>query len=125
MIPIMDLKQAFHQQPLKPEDRHITCTRTPIGIFQWRVNVMGLKNAGIHFQQMMDDRLESVKDVATPYIDDILVGTRAIDGEYIRITHDRDLRRVLDVLKAEKLVADPKKCKFFVKEVEFCGHILG
>jgi hypothetical protein len=125
MFSIMDLKQAFHQQPLRPDSRHITCTHTPMGIFQWKVNVMGLKNAGIQFQQMMDDRMESVRDVANPYIDDILVGTRAIEGEDIMVTHDRDLRRVLEVLKAESLVADPKKCKFFVKEVEFCGHVLG
>jgi hypothetical protein len=45
---------------------------------------MGLKNAGIHFQQMMDDRLEKVNDFATPYIEEILVGTRAIDGEDIK-----------------------------------------
>jgi hypothetical protein len=31
---ILDLKQAFHQQPLHPESRHITCTHTPKGIFQ-------------------------------------------------------------------------------------------
>jgi hypothetical protein len=125
MFSILDLKQAFHQQPLHPESRHITCTHTPKGIYQWRVNVMGLKNAGIQFQQMMDDRMQTVKDVADPYIDDILVGSREVDGEDILVTHDRDLRRVMDVLKAELLVADPKKCKFFVREVEFCGHILG
>ena len=39
--------------------------------------------------------------------------------------HDRDVRRVLAALGEHKLVADQKKCKFFVKEVEFCGHILG
>jgi hypothetical protein len=85
---------------------------------------MGLKNAGIQFQQMMDDRMQSVKDVADPYIDDILVGTRAIEGEDIMVTHDRDLRKVLEGLKADSLVADPKKCRFFVREVEFCGHVL-
>lgn len=26
---ILDLKQAFHQQPLHPDSRHITCTYTP------------------------------------------------------------------------------------------------
>jgi hypothetical protein len=31
----------------------------------------------------------------------------------------------MELLKADKFVADPKKCKFFVKEVEFCGHVLG
>ena len=68
---ILDLNKAFHQQPLHPDSRHITCTHTPFGIFQWRVNVMGLKNAGIQFQMMLDDRLEPVRDVADNYMDDI------------------------------------------------------
>jgi hypothetical protein len=33
--------------------------------------------------------------------------------------------KLIVVDKADQFVADPKKCKFFVKEVEFCGHILG
>ena len=78
---ILDLRKAFHQQPLHPDSRHITCTHTPYGIYQWRVNVMGLKNAGIQFQMMMDDRLEPVRDVADAYIDDIIVGTRVESGE--------------------------------------------
>ena len=28
-------------------------------------------------------------------------------------------------LQKHSLVADRKKCQFFVKEIEFCGHILG
>ena len=121
---ILDLRQAFHQQPLHPDSRHITCTHTPFGIYQWRVNVMGLKNAGIQFQMMMDDRLQSVRDTADAYIDDIIVGTRVEEGEDLFEAHDRDLRRVLQLLREEKLVADIGKCKFFVPEVEFCGHIL-
>ena len=31
----------------------------------------------------------------------------------------------MEVLKMHRLVADKKKCQFFVREVEFCGHILG
>ena len=86
---------------------------------------MGLTNAGQQFQQMMDDRLLPVKDVADPYIDDIIIGTRVEPGEDPIIKHEADLRRVLDRLKEEKLVCDRNKCKLFVKEVELCGHILG
>ena len=39
----IDLKQVFHQQTLDADSRPITCTHTPFGIFQWKVNVMGLK----------------------------------------------------------------------------------
>ena len=86
---------------------------------------MGLKNASIQFQQMMDDLLQPVKHIADPYIDDILIGTQEVEGEDIYVTHDRDVRQVLELLGHWELVCDIKKCKFFVKEVEFCGHVLG
>ena len=76
----MDLKKAFHQQPLHPNSRHYTSTNTPIGVYQWTVNVMGLTNAPAQFQRMMDDLLRPVEDTATPYIDDILVGSMEEEG---------------------------------------------
>ena len=39
--------------------------------------------------------------------------------------HDSDVRRVLELLKKDQFVADQKKCRFFVPEIEFRGHILG
>ena len=39
--------------------------------------------------------------------------------------HNKHIRAVLEVLKEHKLVANPDKCVFFAKEVEFCGHIIG
>ena len=86
---------------------------------------MGLTNASQQFQQMMEDLLFPVRDVADPFIDDILVGTRVEPGEDLLAQHEKDLRRVLDVLKKESLLADSTKCHLFVKEVEFCGHVLG
>jgi hypothetical protein len=85
---------------------------------------MGLTNASQQFQQVMEDVLSSVRDVADPFIDDILVGARVEEGEDLLAAHDRDLRRVIDVLKDAKLICDVRKCKFFVKGVAFCGHVL-
>ena len=56
-----------------------------------------------------------------PYIDDILVGTQALEGEDLYENHDRDVRTTLDCLVENFLVADLHKCVFFVPEVEFCG----
>ena len=86
---------------------------------------MGLMNASHQFQQMMEDRHFPVREVADRFIDDILVGTRVNPGEDPVVKHNEDLRTVLEVLKEEKFVADVRNCHFFVKEVEFCGHILG
>jgi hypothetical protein len=77
---VLDLRQAFHQQPMDPKSRHITSTYTPLGILQWKVNVMGLKNASVQFQRMMDDVLDEVKEIASCYIDDIIVGTWVPEG---------------------------------------------
>ena len=124
MFSILDLKQAFHQQPLEKESRPITACWTPFGVYQWRVNVMGLKNAPQQFQRMMDWVLEPVSDVAVAYMDDILVGTVVDQGTDLSEQHEKDLRRVLDRLLEQKLVVDPKKGTLFTKEVEFCGHVL-
>jgi hypothetical protein len=86
---------------------------------------MGLMNASVQFQQMIDDRIQPVNDVADAYIDDILVGTCVEEGEDLFEAHDRDLRRVLSLLEKEQLIVDVSKCKLFVPEVEVCGHVLG
>ena len=86
---------------------------------------MGLKNASVQFQRMMDDVLALVKDIAACYIDDIIVGTPIREGEDLLEQHDKDLRRVLALLEEKELVVDISKCRLFVPEVEFCGHILG
>ena len=74
---------------------------------------MGLKNAPGQFQRMMDDILSPVSDTTTPYIDGVLVGTQAVEGEDLYENHDRDVRRTLDFLVDNFLVADLRKCVFF------------
>ena len=86
---------------------------------------MGLKNASQQFQQMMEDRLGPARDVADPFIDDSIVGTRVEPGADLLAAHDKDLRRVMEILRKDKFMCDVRKCHFFVDEVEFCGHILG
>ena len=50
---VLDMKDGYHQIPLKPEHRHITCMSTPCGTKQWKVLVMGLKNGSTIFQHVM------------------------------------------------------------------------
>ena len=46
---VLDLKDGYHQMPLKKEHRHLTCMSTPRGTLQWKVLVMGLKNGNAMF----------------------------------------------------------------------------
>ena len=123
MWSVLDLTDVYHQMPMKKEHRHITCMSTPRGTMQWKVQVMGLKNAGAQFQRMMEWVLEDL-DFADGYIDDIIVGSSGDTTEELLRNHMRDVRRTLEVLAKNTLVASPKKSKFFMRQVEFCGHIL-
>ncbi len=72
-------------------------------------------NESQQFQQMMDNLLEEVSDVATPSIDDILIGTKAEPGEDLYVKHYKDGCRVMDVLRKHQLVGYKDKCQMFVK----------
>ena len=120
---VLDMKDGYHQVPLKKEHRHLTCMTTPVGSLQWTVLVMGLKNGGAIFQRMMEWCLEGI-ECADVYIDDVIVGSTGETFEECLAQHDRDIRRVLARLAEHKLIVDPRKAKLFTAEVEFCGHIL-
>jgi hypothetical protein len=74
---------------------------------------------------MVEDRLEPVRDVADPFIDDIVIGSKAEEGEDLIDRHYKDIRRVLDILKAEKLVAEFGKCNFFATKWSFADQFSG
>ena len=74
---VLDMKDGFHQIPMKKEHRHYTCMSTPLGLLQWKVMPMGLKNAPAIFQRIMEYVLRDFP-FADPYINDIIIGS---DGE--------------------------------------------
>ena len=85
---------------------------------QWNVLVMGLKNGNAIFQRVMEDVLRPF-DFADAYVDDVIIGSTGETHEELLTNHHRDLRQVLNALKDSSLVADPRKCELFVKEVQF------
>jgi hypothetical protein len=114
-----DCKDGYHQMPLEKEHRHITCMSTPKGTFQWKVQVMGLKNAGAQFQRTMELVLTE-HNCADPYMDDIIIGSSGSSEEECIANHERNLGVVLTTLAYHKIPVDPRKAKLFMQEVEFC-----
>ena len=119
----LDLKDGYHQMPLKPEHRYITCMSTPRGTMQWRVLVMGLKNGNAMFQRMMEWVLRDHPN-ADAYVDDVIIGSFSDNPDNLLDIHEADVIAVLDTLARESLVVDFHKVHLFVQEVEFCGHVL-
>ena len=61
---------------------------------------------------------------ASAIIHDLIVGSTADTEEGLLKILYKALQHLLSVLAEKKLVWNPKKSHFFVREVEFCGHIL-
>ena len=124
---VLDLKHGYHQMPLHEESRACTAMSTPLGPMQWKVVPIGAKNGNAVFQRMMEDLLGPVRDCADPFVDDIIIGsgTEDMSEDELIQAHEKDLRRVLDVLDHRQIVCKPTKASSFVKEVELAGHMVG
>ena len=124
---VLDLKHGYHQMPLHVDSRACTAMSTPLGPMQWKVVPMGAKNGNAVFERMMEDLLGLVRDCADRFVDDIIIGSGEEDmseDELIK-AHEKDLRRVLDVLDCQQMVCKLTKAYLFVTEVEFAGHVFG
>ena len=120
---VVALSKRFHQNPLHPESRAKTAMNLAGKRYQWRLMPMGIKNGPRIFQRVMDHVLQGL-DCADVYSDDIIIGSSGDTEEGVLANHDRDVRAVLDRLRKEELVASVSKTDFFVRWVEFCGHVL-
>ena len=116
----IDLAQGYHQIHIPPEDVPKTVFRTPLGHFQFKVLGFGLTNAPATFQQVMNDVFKHhIGQFVLVYLDDILIFSRS------REEHLQHLDKVLQILQNHKLYARLHKCKFFLEELEYLGHIVG
>ena len=124
----LDLRDAFHQVALHEDSRWVTCIQLPGGLWQWRVVPQGINVGPALLQRDIDATCKPVEDVARPYFDDIIIGTKRepnmTDDEMIK-KHLEGVTRVLDRLAADMWVASKDKARLLMSRVEFCGHLLG
>ncbi|XP_022038817.1 uncharacterized protein LOC110941486 [Helianthus annuus] len=79
----------------------------------------GLTNAPAAFMDLMNRVCRPMLDKSViVFIDDILVYSRS------KAEHVRHLREVLEILRKEKLYAKFSKCAFWLREVQFLGHVI-
>ena len=59
-------------------------------------------------------------DNVEPYIDDIIIGSTGETWDEVLENHERDVRKALDRLAENTLLASKKKAQLFALQVEFC-----
>ena len=104
---------------VKDEDVHKTAFRTRYGHFEFLVMPFGLTNAPAAFMDLMNRVCKLYLDkFVIVFIDDILIYSKS------QADHEKHLRCILKLLNQEKLYAKFSKCEFWLREVQFLGHVV-
>nr|GEX03359.1 retrotransposable element Tf2 [Tanacetum cinerariifolium] len=118
-FPEIDLRSGYHQLRVREEDIPKTAFRTRYGHFEFTVMPFGLTNAPAVFMDLMNRVYKPYLDkFVIVFIDDILIYSRSEEE------HEAHLKTILDLLKKEGLYAKFLKCEFWLKEVQFLGHVV-
>ncbi|GJW66068.1 putative reverse transcriptase domain-containing protein [Tanacetum coccineum] len=115
----IDLRSGYHQLRVHEDDMPKTAFRTRYGHFEFTVMPFVLTNAPAMFMDLMNRVCRSYLDkFVIVFIDDILIYSKTQEE------HVEHLRLVLELLKKEKLYAKFSKCEFWLREVQFLGHVI-
>ena len=117
----IDLTSGYYQIEMEESSIAKTAFNTRNGKYEWTAMPFGLTNAPSTFQRIMNDALQDFirKEVVVVYLDDIVVFSKT------KTDHKEHLRQVLRCLEENELYAKPSKCVIGVRELEFCGHVVG
>ena len=115
----LDLRDAYHRIRIREGDEWKTAFRTCYGHFEYTVMPFGLTNAPATFQAYINKALSDMLDLCVVvYLDDILIYSMNEED------HERNVRMVLDRLRAYNLYCKLSKCAFNVDTVNFLGFVV-
>ena len=115
----IDLASGYHQIKVAECDQHKTAFRTRFGHYEFKVLPFGLTSAPATFMRLMNDTLMPYLDqFVIVYLDDICIYSKTPEE------HLEHVRKILTLLRQEKLIGKLSKCEFGISSMEFLGHVV-
>ncbi|GKA33529.1 putative reverse transcriptase domain-containing protein [Tanacetum coccineum] len=115
----IDLRSGYHQLRVRDEDIPKTAFRKRYGHYEFQVMPFGLTNVHAVFMDLMNRVCKPNLDkFVIVFIDDILIYSRNKEE------HTNHLRIILELLKKENLYAKFSKCDFWIRIMQFLGHLI-
>lgn len=113
----LDLTTAYTQLQLSDKSKEFVVINTIKGLFKYNRLPQGASSSAAIFQQIMDEILKDI-DFVFCYLDDVLIAGVNLDDCY------KKLLLVLQRLEEFNIKVNFKKCKFFVSELPYLGHVI-
>ena len=113
----LDIKQAYNNIMIRPEDRVKTTINTHIGPLQWNRLPYGIAPAGAIFQETIEDTLFGI-EMCCVRVDDVLVSGRT-EEEHIAV-----LNEVVSRFEKQGYKCKPEKAEFLKDEIVYLGHLI-
>jgi len=116
----LDVRWGFNNIHIKPGDEWKAAFWTNQGLFEPLVMFFGMTNSPTTFQTIMNDIFQNLiaEGIVVVYLDGILIFTKTKEE------HEQAVRRVLQVLKENKLFLRPEKCEFCKQWIEYLGLVI-
>ena len=114
----IDLKSGYHQIRIVPKAIPKTAFCTMFGLYKYLVMPFGLTNAPNTFNRMMEQLFRPHRSFTGVFFDDIVIYSKTLEE------HKQHLRVIFEVLRENKLYINQKKSDFFLKEIQYLGHII-
>jgi hypothetical protein len=115
----INIRSRYHQLKIRECDILKTTFILRYSMYEFTVMSFGLTNAPAYFMYMMNKVfMEYLDKFIVVFIDDILAYSRNEEEP------EGHLRLVLQKLRDYKLYAKLSKCEFWLKQVNFLGHVI-
>ena len=115
----IDLYTGYYQLRVREADIPKIAFRMWYGHFEFTMMPFRLTNVPVAFMDLMHRVFQPYLDrFVVVFIDDILIYSKTKEE------HENHLRIVLQALREHQLYAKFNKCKFWLTEVRFLGHVV-